>query len=450
MAIFDTVPLSPFVPPVELLIFAASAAIFYLVFVRRPHFRSNAPKVASNNWPIVGSLQFWTARLDFWRKHLKETTTGNFSYHLGKHPVVGVSSKEGRDAFFFSRDLSVAEGYAVLFGQSPRIKDFEVVDGTRVDAARAETFDSFNTYFTKRIVAMLKADRLGKAIPTLVSDVRSCLDELGESGLMDPFDNLFELVYKLTQRTVGANEIANSRPLLDRTLRLFQLIEKTSTSYQIIFPWLPSPAMFKRVWGGSQLYFIFSRIANTRQKEGRRENDGMQLLLDHGDDMTRIIGFVVGALFAGQLNTGISVAATVCYLAANPKWISELRREVAAAAEKFTPGDSSPLPERLAKIPLAGWENELPTIELCARETMRLNMPGTAFRKNVSDKPVKINEKEEIPPQTFGEFSIWLCCVRRLLEISNVSPGRPSPQSRCLHRPVHMGSCTISRPRRRG
>jgi len=404
MGFSDSLRFQPSISPVQLLILTAVfAGIFYLVFIQRPAFTSNAPKVISSDWPIVGALKFWTARRDFWIQNLKETATGNFSYHLGKHRVVGVFSKEGRDAFFFNRDLNMAEGYAVLFGQSPRIKDFEVVDKTRAEIVHTETFTSFNTYFTRRIVAMLSGERLAKAIPTLVTDVRGGFDELGESGLMDPFVNLFEMVYVLTQRTVGSNEIANSRPLMGKTLSLFQMIEKTSTSYQIIFPWLPSPAMFKRVLGGSQLYFILNKIINARKKEGRREADGLQFLLDQGDDLTRIIGFTVGALFAGQLNTGITTAAVVCYLAVNPKWIGEIRREITAAVERYTPGDSSPLPERLAKIPLEGWEKGFPTIDNCMRETIRLQLPGTEFRRNTSKKAVRINEKEEIPPGSFGE-----------------------------------------------
>jgi len=404
MGFSDSLHLQLSISPVQLLAIAAVfAGIFYLVFIQRPGFTPNAPKVISSDWPIVGPLKFWTARRDFWIQNLKETATGNFSYHLGKHQVVGVFSKEGRDAFFFNRDLNMAEGYAVLFGQSPSIKDFEVVDKTRAETERTETSTSFSTYFSRRIVAMLSGENLAKAIPTLVTDVRGGYDELGESGMMDPFVNLYEMVFMLTQRTVGANEIANSRPLMSKTMGLFQMIEKTSTSYQIIFPWLPSPAMFKRVWGGSQLYFIFNRIINARKKEGRREADGLQFLMDQSDDLKRIIGFVVGALFAGQLNTGITTAAVVCYLAVNPKWIGEIRREIAAVVEKNTPGDSSPLPERLAKIPLEGWEKGFPTIDNCIRETIRLQLPGTGFRRSISKNAVRINEKEEIPPGSFGE-----------------------------------------------
>jgi len=84
-------------------------------------------------------------------------------------------------------------------------------------------------WFSKLIVFSI-------ALPILISDVRSRLDELGSSGLIDPFEDIYNIVYLFTMRALGANEIANSRPLLDRTLHLFESIAESTTSYQIIFP----------------------------------------------------------------------------------------------------------------------------------------------------------------------------------------------------------------------
>ena len=218
---------------------------------------------------------------------------------------------------------------------------------------------------------------------------------------MDPFEDMSKIVYLLTMRSLGPTEIADSRPLLDRTLRLFESIEESTTSYQIIFPWLPSPASFKRFIAGTQMFMIFQKIIKKRKAQESKKDDALQFLVDHGDDTERILRFVVGVLFAGQVNSSINAGSTLCYMAANPRWIAQTRNEIWAAVEKYTPGDKGSLPERLAKVPLEGWENDFPTVELCLRESIRLQLPGTAFRRNVSGKEIRINDTEVIPPDAF-------------------------------------------------
>ena len=288
----------------------------------------------------------------------------------------------------------------------------------------AEFGNMDDSYFTKRITALLKREQFVKgringilsvwlrkliifplALPTLISDVRSRLDELGSSGLMDPSEDIYKIVYLLTMRALGATEIANSRPLLDRTLHLFESIEESTTPYQIIFPWLPSPALFKRYIAGTQMYMIFQKIVNRRKMQGCREDDALQFLIDQGDDTQRILWFVIAVLFAGQLNSGINAATVLCYMASNPTWIAQARNEIWATVEKYTPGDKGSVLDRLTKVPLEGWENDFPTVEVCLRESIRLQLPGTAFRRNVSGKEIRINDKEVIPPHA---FVVWL------------------------------------------
>ena len=78
----------------------------------RPSFPSRAPKLASQNYPIVGALGFFTERYTFCERASAQSPTGNYSFHLGKHRVIGVSGKDGRKAVFENRQLGFAEGYA--------------------------------------------------------------------------------------------------------------------------------------------------------------------------------------------------------------------------------------------------------------------------------------------------------------------------------------------------
>jgi sterol 14-demethylase len=92
-------------------------------------------------------------------------------------------------------------------------------------------------------------------------------------------------------------------------------------------------------------------------------------------------------------------------MAANRRWVAQARSEIWATVEKYTPGDKASVPERLAKVPLEGWENDFPTVEVCLRESIRLQLAGSAFRRNISGKEIRINDNEVIPPDA---FVVWL------------------------------------------
>lgn len=155
------------------------------------------------------------------------------------------------------------------------------------------------------------------ALPTLLSDVRGRLEELAASSPdeTDPFDSIYKLVYLLTQRAVGATEIAENRQLLDETRRLFEQIESTTTPSQVMFPWLPSPTLMKRYIAGGKMYMIFQKIVVSRQKSEKRIDDPLQFLLDQGDDMTKIIS--VSNISLEEVHTNVTSSWLVHYLLVN-------------------------------------------------------------------------------------------------------------------------------------
>lgn len=115
---------------------------------------------------------------------------------------------------------------------------------------------------------------------------------------------------------------------------------------------------------------------------------------------------MLGALFAGQLNSGINTAYVMLHLALNPNWLNRVREEVALIADRYALDTSLPLADRLIHIPLEAWDNELPTVDLCLRETIRLHMVGNTFRQNTSGQDIPIDkEGTEVIPK--GAFATW-------------------------------------------
>lgn len=118
--------------------------------------------------------------------------------------------------------------------------------------------------------------------------------------------------------------------------------------------------------------------------------------------------FVLGALFAGQLNSGINAAWILLYLAQDKKWHDRVLEEVESAADRYCFDASLPLVDRLMQVPAEAWESEFPMIDLVLRESIRLQLPGAAFRKNISGRPIPLNKEgtEVIPPDAYAAFAV--------------------------------------------
>ena len=87
-----------------------SIVTFFVQVTQRPAVAKGAPKAdRSSDWPIVGALQFYWKRYEFWVNALERSSTGNFSFYIGKKQLVGVSGPEGRKVFFENKGLSLAK-----------------------------------------------------------------------------------------------------------------------------------------------------------------------------------------------------------------------------------------------------------------------------------------------------------------------------------------------------
>ena len=386
---------------------AALLGVLYQHFLKQPSFPTKAPRLTTISIPFIGSKQFFTNRWDFFQAAKAASETGNFTFYAGQYPVVGVSGQEARKVFFDTptKQLGFSEGYGALLGGTPEVKR----EGNANPLAKVHTEDSgFTAYFHKRLINLVKGNRLKNGLPQLMKDARANFDALAQdkNGLTDPFESIYRLVFQFTMRTVACNEIADDPVVLEKCLKLFETIESTATPFSIMYPWLPLPARMKRTWGGAQLYMIFKRIVDARNAEGRREDDGLQYLMDQGDNIRDIITFVLGALFAGQLNSGNNAAWVLVYMSNKPEWVPKARAEVAAMASRYCPDASAPLRDQLTHVPIEAWENELPLIDLFLKDSIRLQTMGSAFRKNVSGQDIPLNKNEVIPPDAYVAWHV--------------------------------------------
>ena len=54
--------------------------------------------------------------------------------------------------------------------------------------------------------------------------------------------------------------------------------------------------------------------------------------------------------------------------------------------------------EQLSQLPLEAWESEFPVLDLCLRDSIRLQLLGAALRRNVSGKDIPIDVGDEVIP----------------------------------------------------
>ena len=85
-------------------------------------------------------------------------------------------------------------------------------------------------------------------------------------------------------------EIADDRAKVIRLKALYDTLETTSTASVILFRWLPTPSMVRKIWATKQVYDMLSGAVTERVASGVARDDTLQKLLDAGDDPYTAVG----------------------------------------------------------------------------------------------------------------------------------------------------------------
>lgn len=109
-----------------------------------------------------------------------------------------------------------------------------------------------------------------------------------------------------------------------------------------------------------------------------------------------ITQFIMAALFAGQLNSGVNAAWLLLYLASSPYWPEKVRSELYSTCATYATNEDAPLIDQLATIPFDVWESDFPTMDICLKDSIRLQALGAGFRRNMTGKDLKLG-REVIP-----------------------------------------------------
>ncbi|CEJ94658.1 hypothetical protein VHEMI10176 [[Torrubiella] hemipterigena] len=305
--------------------------------------------------------------------------------------------------------------YSTLFGAGPDVKSMDKFN--ILQRSTAHSAAGYRKFFTTK--------NLKERLPKLNQDIAATFDALDLSKASDSFEIFYGLIYQLTQRSLGCNDVADSPELLAKTLEMFTRLDCTS-GVEVMFPSLVTPNKRQKKEAGRELFQIMHTIMEKRRQSGERGDDAMQRLMDDGDSDLEITFFIVRALFAGLLNTGVNASWIPVYLAQDTEWRDRVRTEVDAIISKYRQTADEAVTDVLARVELEDWEEGFPTIALALKESIRMNVPGSAFRKNMSGKDIQIPGTNTIIPK--DAFACFLLDDRHMNPDIYVEPETWNPR----------------------
>lgn len=87
--------------------------------------------------------------------------------------------------------------------------------------------------------------------------------------------------------------------------------------------------------------------------------------------------------------------------------MERVRDEVSSVADRYCRTEGVPLKDRLMEVPIEAWEGEFPIVDMCLKDSIRLQMTGAAFRKNMSGADIPLNKAgtEVIPSGAYVTYA---------------------------------------------
>ncbi|KAG6860941.1 hypothetical protein C0995_005771 [Termitomyces sp. Mi166 len=330
--------------------------------------------------------------------NFKKTGAKMFRFHVlhsllhnQQHTIVALSGDKARKAFFNEQGLDLTEGYRIFMGGIPQLSDIA-----------AEADQSNLSFFLKRLLNLLKKQRVNQLLPTLFEDVQRRMEDWGKEGILNPFKEVYELVFQMTVRLATCRELSEDKEAISQLARHYWELEKSATPFALLFPWFPCPAKKAKQEATQNLYDLLSEYVNRRRKATERTTDAIDVLIAEGDSDDAIIGVMTFTSVLVDItdlyevcskwviNTGMNVCWNLLYLGMNPEWREKVYAEVQALLTHHSDAlPSQPLHQRLASIPMQAWEDEMPVLDSVIRETLRVVATGTLLRRNLG-KDVEI------------------------------------------------------------
>ena len=130
---------------------------------------------------------------------------------------------------------------------------------------------------------------------------------------MNPFQDIYDLVFQMTVRMASCDELAADPKSVQKMSDLFCKLEKSATPMSLLFPWFPGTAKRNEKQAVKDLYAMLSHYVDVRRKAEAPNSDAIDIFITIGEDNPTIIG--VGLVFYFYLHAYYQVVVRPkCYI----------------------------------------------------------------------------------------------------------------------------------------
>jgi len=126
-------------------------------------------------------------------------------------------------------------------------------------------------------------------MPTLFIDIHERMEDWGSEGKMNPFKDIYELVFQMTVRMASCRELASDPEVIRKMSDLYWKLGKSATPVGLLLPWFPGTA--KKIKGKALngLYEMLSHYVNLRREAEMPSLDAIDVLIADGMDNSSIV-----------------------------------------------------------------------------------------------------------------------------------------------------------------
>lgn len=343
-----------------------------------------------------------TVAREWWQTAIKNSKTGNFSFWVGKHHVVGVSGESARKMFLEMHD----DKFDIASSQT--LSPIGSLFKPPLSRIYQPGYHNGRSYFMRRQMDFHKTERLDKYLARMTGDCRRIFASLpanNPAGVVNPRDPTWRTVFSQLCRLIYTDLVADDPQQLAVYRGIVETLLTKFSIFNVPWPWLPTPGFFTRRRARRDLAKLVQGRIDERLAEGApRRDDGLQYLLDSGDRKDYILDFYVGSLFIVSANARLLTGQMLHVMASRPDWQARVYAEIeaAAAAHSRNKDPGATLVDKLDALPVAAWEKSFPSLQICYSECIRMWAGFRMGRQNISNSPIDIpGTNQVIPPGSF-------------------------------------------------